>query len=166
MIASAAVYTVIYLAFVVDLVIPVATFRLLHQASFMLGSVYIIVLGFFGHRQGNPFSDKMIRFELQEPEPISPESYSPDQKEDDCIRRLLHHMNENKPYLVPEITLSAMASELDVTENWKPGELPFSYRLVTFFVRSFRTWPTTYKWTGTVDLTSNRMLHEKWLRKR
>jgi hypothetical protein len=56
--------------------------------------------------------------------------------------------------------------ELDVTENWKPGELPFSYRLVTFFVRSFRTWPTTYKWTGTVDLSSNRMLHEKWLRKR
>jgi AraC-like DNA-binding protein len=121
MIASAAVYTVIYLAFVVDLVIPVAPFRWLHQASFMLGSVYIIVLGFFGHRQGNLFSDKMIRFELQEPEPISPETYSPDSKEDDFIRRLLHHMTENKPYLVPEITLSALASELDVSPEYLSG---------------------------------------------
>jgi AraC-like DNA-binding protein len=121
MIASALVYTIIYLAFVVDLVIPVATFRWLHQASFMLGSVYIIVLGFFGHRQGNLFSDKMIRFELQEPEPISPETYALDQKEDNFIRRLLNHMTENKPYLVPEITLSALASELDVTPEYLSG---------------------------------------------
>jgi len=60
MITSAVIYTVIYLAFAIDLIIPLAPFRFLHQASFILGSVYIIVLGFFGHRQGNLFSEKNI----------------------------------------------------------------------------------------------------------
>jgi hypothetical protein len=55
--------------------------------------------------------------------------------------------------------------EFDITRKWKPGALPFSYRLVTLFVRSFRTWPTTYKWKGTVDLTNNSIINETWLRK-
>jgi hypothetical protein len=55
--------------------------------------------------------------------------------------------------------------ELDVTQNWKPGKLPLSFRLVTLFVRSFCTWPTTYKWTGTVDLKNNMIVKETWVRK-
>lgn len=55
--------------------------------------------------------------------------------------------------------------ELDVTQPWKPGKLPFTYRLLTIFVRSFRTWPTTYKWTGTVDLKNNMFVNETWVRK-
>ncbi|HNW73331.1 MAG: hypothetical protein PHP04_11725 [Bacteroidales bacterium] len=55
--------------------------------------------------------------------------------------------------------------ELDVTQPWKPGKLPFTYRLLTIFIRSFRTWPTTYKWTGTVDLKNNIIVNETWVRK-
>lgn len=55
--------------------------------------------------------------------------------------------------------------ELDLTQPWKPGKLPFSFKVVTLFVRSFRTWPTTYSWTGTFDLKSNTILRETWKRK-
>jgi len=121
MIASAAIYTVIYLAFAIDLIIPLATFRWLHQASFILGSVYIIVLGFYGHRQGNLFSEKTIGIELQEPGSISEIKYSLTEKENDFILFLLKYMNEKKPFLIPDITLSSLASELDVTPDHLSG---------------------------------------------
>ena len=121
MIASAVIYTVIYLAFAIDLIIPVAPFTWMHQASFILGSVYIIVLGFFGHRQGNLFTEKSIGIELKESDPFSEIKYSLTRKENDFILSLLKYMNENKPFLIPEITLSALASDLEVTPEYLSG---------------------------------------------
>jgi len=121
MIVSAVIYTVIYLAFAIDLVVPLAPFKWMHKASFLLGSVYIIVLGFFGHRQGNLFSDKNIGIDLQEPGPSSEIKYLVTGKENDFILFLLKYMNENKPFLVPEITLSALASQLEVTPDYLSG---------------------------------------------
>ena len=121
MIASAVIYTVIYLAFAIDLIVPLAPFRWMHQASFILGAVYLIVLGFFGHRQGNLFSEKTIGIVLQEPGQISEIKYSVTGKENDFILSLLKYMNENKPFLIPEITLSTLASELDVTPDYLSG---------------------------------------------
>lgn len=123
MTASAVIYTVIYLAFVVDLIIPVASFRWLHEVSFMLGSVYIVVLGFYGHRQGNLFSEKTIEFELQASKPLTQETYSLDKKENEFILQLLKYMNESKPFLIPEITLSALADKMHVTPEYLSGIL-------------------------------------------
>lgn len=54
--------------------------------------------------------------------------------------------------------------EFDVTEKWNPGNIPFSFKVFTGIVRSFRTWPVSYKWNATVDL--NRMsVESKWQRK-
>ncbi len=50
---------------------------------------------------------------------------------------------------------------LDVTSNWIPVNLPFSFKVFTFIMSSFRTWPTTYKWEATIDL-SNMTLRGKW----
>ncbi len=121
MIVSAVLYTVIYLAFTIDLVFPLAPFRWMHEASFILGSVYIIVLGFFGHRQGNLFSDKTIGIELKEPAPLSAINYSLTEKENDFVVFLLNFMNEKKPFLTPEITLSYLASEVNVTPEYLSG---------------------------------------------
>ncbi len=54
--------------------------------------------------------------------------------------------------------------EFNVTKKWKPENLPFSFRLFTCFVRSFRTWPSTYQWQGSVDL-KNMILQGQWHRK-
>jgi hypothetical protein len=54
--------------------------------------------------------------------------------------------------------------ELAVTKKWKPKGLPFSFKAFTYFVRSFRTWPTTYKWTGLVNL-KDMSLQGQWQRR-
>lgn len=41
---------------------------------------------------------------------------------------------------------------MKVTRKWKPRELPLSFMVFTSIVRSFRTWPTSYKWDAVVNL--------------
>ena len=118
MVSSAVVYTIIYSSFLIDLVFPVASFRWMHQASFVLGSVYLIVLGFFGHRQGNLFTDKPISVDLQKSTPLSNKNNSIDKIENDFIHSLLKCMNEKKPHLDPEITLSSLADLTSVSPEY------------------------------------------------
>ena len=47
-----------------------------------------------------------------------------------------------------------VAVELDVTERWRPYGLPTSIELFTRVVPVFRTWPSTYRWRGTVELSA------------
>lgn len=121
MISSAVIYTIIYLAFAIDLITPLAQFKWMHQTSFKIGAIYIVVLGFFGHRQGNLFSEKTIGIDLQEHGSVSEIKYSVTKKENDFILFLLKYMSENKPFLIPEITLSTLASELEVTPDYLSG---------------------------------------------
>ncbi|MFC2171188.1 hypothetical protein ACFLU6_00995, partial [Acidobacteriota bacterium] len=56
---------------------------------------------------------------------------------------------------------------LDNTEGWRPRRPTLSFRLVFLFMRFFRTWPATYKWTATVDLSGNGppAMRSGWTRK-
>lgn len=54
---------------------------------------------------------------------------------------------------------------LDVTQNWEPVNLPLSFKLFTWFVRSFRSWPKTYVWNGSVNLDKNTLVG-CWSRKK
>lgn len=58
-----------------------------------------------------------------------------------------------------------IAVELDVTEQWKPSGLPLSMDIFTQLVRSFRTWPTTYKWHGVVEFGAEPIMSGTWERK-
>lgn len=54
--------------------------------------------------------------------------------------------------------------EFDVLNEWRPVNIPFSFKVFTFIVRSFRKWPTTYLWKGRVNLV-NHSLTGEWRRK-
>jgi hypothetical protein len=54
--------------------------------------------------------------------------------------------------------------ELDVIRKWKPGNIPFSFKVFTSIVRSFRTWPASYRWNATVDL-NGMSVESRWQRK-
>jgi len=56
--------------------------------------------------------------------------------------------------------------EFNVTEKWKPSGLPLSMKIFTLLVRSFRTWPTTYKWRGVVELGPAPTMSGIWERKK
>ena len=60
---------------------------------------------------------------------------------------------------------NSIEMEIDVTENWKPENLPLSFRIFTFLVKSFRKWPTTYKWKGTLVIDDKFSMNGSWERK-
>jgi hypothetical protein len=53
---------------------------------------------------------------------------------------------------------------LEVTRPWRPGPLPPVERVVTRVAPVFRRWPTTYRWTATVDLDGPPTLRSRWER--
>jgi len=59
----------------------------------------------------------------------------------------------------------SVAVEIDLTEQWKPSDLPLSFEIFTQLVRSFRSWPTTYKWRGIVRLNDTLTMDGTWIRK-
>lgn len=54
--------------------------------------------------------------------------------------------------------------ELDVTEHWKPSGLPLSMEIFTRVLRKFRTWPSTYRWRGAVELGAAPTMSGAWQR--
>lgn len=54
--------------------------------------------------------------------------------------------------------------EFDVSDKWKPKDLPFSFKIFTLLNSSFKTWPTTYKWEAKLELETYTMKSE-WKRK-
>jgi hypothetical protein len=53
---------------------------------------------------------------------------------------------------------------LDVSQSWKPLDLPLSFRIFTWINSFFRHWPSTYIWESTVDL-ENMTIAGSWKRK-
>jgi len=53
---------------------------------------------------------------------------------------------------------------LDVSQSWKPLDLPLSFRIFTWINSFFRNWPSTYIWESTVDL-ENMTIAGSWKRK-
>ncbi len=54
---------------------------------------------------------------------------------------------------------------MDVTAGWRPAHgLPALLRVVTTVVRTFRRWPTTYRWTATVELGDQATIDSAWER--
>lgn len=58
-----------------------------------------------------------------------------------------------------------VAVELDLLEHWKPTGLPLSIEILTRVLSMFRTWPSTYRWQGTVELGREPAMSGKWMRK-
>ncbi|MBN1321147.1 MAG: hypothetical protein JXA87_09940 [Thermoleophilia bacterium] len=61
-------------------------------------------------------------------------------------------------------TGSTVASRIDITRKWSPSGLPPGCALLTKVVPSFRNWPTTYRWKGTVQLDEGLALTGGWKR--
>lgn len=53
---------------------------------------------------------------------------------------------------------------MDVDERWAPKRLPWLMRVVTTVLPVFRSWPTTYRWRGSVRLTPAPTMTSRWER--
>jgi AraC-like DNA-binding protein len=102
--------------FCVDQFIAIASFGVLQAGSFSFVSVYVLFLGFFGHRQEALITKVPLKSILIE-EPVQPDK-SIANVDEAFIYRLLDWMKVQKPYLEPNLTISALSEQLNVSEEY------------------------------------------------
>jgi len=139
-IASLITYGINHLGFNLDLIFKYASFNVLMMLSYGFASIYILVMGFFGLRQGNIFirPDERITGLKHEKRRSDKQEVSKG-AEDKFVESLLEHMSSRQPHLDPEITLSSLASQLGVQSDYLSTILNGSLNINFFdFINSYR----------------------------
>lgn len=113
----------ISLLYIVDSMLKLMTYELLQVIGFSIASVFVMVLGFFGLRQGSRFSVQTIRFDMDKAASIPIQDANLKKDEEDFVHKLLSHMKEQKPYINPDITIAKLSDELGVTPEYLSGIL-------------------------------------------
>ena len=111
---SIGIYAVNSLMYILDYAFDLLPYALMQLTAFVLASVFILVLGFYGLRQGNIFVARQVVMDLDHSpqEPFLPEKL--ENAEEQFIQRLLAFMKEEKPFLDPELTIARLAERLKV----------------------------------------------------
>lgn len=121
LISSLVLAGVINSTFFVDQFVRVAPFGVLQAASYVFVSVYVLFLGFFGHKQEALITK--VPLQMVAVESVT-EYETPIIDADELfIYRLLEWMKQEKPYLAPELTISALSEQLQVGEEYLSGIL-------------------------------------------
>ncbi|MCF8231355.1 MAG: AraC family transcriptional regulator [Bacteroidales bacterium] len=139
--AALVVYGIINTIYIIDFFVPVASFGALQLASFTLGAIYIVFLGFFGLRQGNLFETQKINLNLEQALACQEEQkQTTPSREEQFIHRLLEYMKDQKPFLDPELNLARLSDQLDVTPEYLSKILNTHLnRSFFYFVNRYRT---------------------------
>lgn len=140
-IASLVCYSVNVALFNLDLIFHFASYRFLMFITYSFGSVYILVLGYYGISQSNIFrqgglemSDKKEKDNPRGPAIVIYEVDS------GFTQQLLTYMEQRKPWLDPDITISRLAGHLDVTAGYLSGIINSQLNQNFFdFVNRYRT---------------------------
>jgi AraC-like DNA-binding protein len=114
-IAALAVFSVNVLLFNLNIIIPFAGYYELSQIAYVFATIYILYLGFFGIRQGGIFVSEQIPVDEQvahhpltghqRHETAEIRSAHNQQEYEDIISRLTRLMDQEQPYLDPEINI-------------------------------------------------------------
>lgn len=86
-------------------------------------SVFVLVLGYFGFRQGRIFLEnkppERVAILVDEVQPLEAPGKKPGTHAD--VQRLLRHMEQERPFLNPELTLPELAAQLGSSTNELSG---------------------------------------------
>lgn len=109
-------YATISITYILDYFLSIFPYKILQLTGFSIASIYILVLGFQGLKQGNIFSSHHLH---QLPEAKTPDKSKPLQKkEEQFVSRLLEYMDEKEPFLNPDLTLGTLAEKLNVMPEY------------------------------------------------
>jgi AraC-like DNA-binding protein len=99
-----------------DLIFRFVSFNDFQFFSFLFGSIFILVLGFYGHQQSNIFSSN-YSVSKSTTDILSHEAYEnlTDERTKEFIRRLLSFMETKKPFLDPTINIEILSNKLSVS---------------------------------------------------
>lgn len=118
-VASLISYSVNVSLFGLDMIFHFATYNFLVFLTNSFASVYILLLGYFGIRQGNIFISSAGEISKSGGKPKSDKKTSSVKTTDDSfIGTLIRNMEEKQPYLDPEITVSKLSEMLNVRTDF------------------------------------------------
>jgi len=111
-------YSVISLLYLFDSFVDIFSYNSLQTIGYAIASVFVIILGFFGLRQGDLFSGTNRDYIINKPQEVTENREPIAKQEEEFINRLLSYMKESKPYLNPEITLGVLSSQMKVSSEY------------------------------------------------
>jgi AraC-like DNA-binding protein len=109
---SVGIYAFNSLMYIFDYAFDLLPYGAMQLTAFVVASVFILVLGFYGVRQGSVFVTRQVQLDLEK---ASEEAFSSEKLEtgeEQFIRRLLDFMKDEKPFLDPELTIARLADLL------------------------------------------------------
>ncbi|MDP3451938.1 MAG: helix-turn-helix domain-containing protein [Bacteroidales bacterium] len=106
-------YTSISFLYMVDSIYGFMPYNSLQIIGYTIASLFVIVLGVFGLREGDLFAYR--RRDLPQ---LDRESHKYEKEDEVFVKKLLSYMKCEKPYLNSEITLSSLGSSLSVSPDY------------------------------------------------
>jgi len=106
------------LLYITDYIFGIFSYHVLQSIGYAFASLFILVLGYKGYRQGHVFSSRVVN---QAMIPASKTIISGDkgnEEEQAFVNRLIAYMEKEKPHIKPELTLSALAAMLGVSSDY------------------------------------------------
>lgn len=132
-------YASISILYAVDFRFGILPVNLLQPSGYAIASGFVIVLGFFGLKQGNIFVALPKNALAEEALPQLPINQPLTDKDEKFVNDLITYMKTGKPFLDPELNISKMAAELDVTVEYLSGILNGKLHMNFFdFVNRYR----------------------------
>jgi AraC-like DNA-binding protein len=116
-------YAAISGLYIISSALGVLSYNVIQVIGYALASGLILVLGFYGLKQGNIFVSVPEKFDMQKaldlPEPM--DALKSD--EEIFVHQLLFYTKNEKPYQNPDLTLAGLSHELKVSPEYLSGIL-------------------------------------------
>jgi AraC-like DNA-binding protein len=124
-------YSILGIIHVLDMIFHFTSYKIYQSSAFTIASIFILILGFFAHKQTSLFTTF---------QPLGHEGKKEDSLEvNGFLSKLELVMNSSKPYLKPSITIHDLAKQLDVSplflSNFLNNELSQNFYL---FINKYR----------------------------
>ncbi len=115
------------------------SYQVMQLSTFIVGSLFILAMGFYGLRQTNVFysvDQNMVKQNQSDKSAGKQKKISTDEV---FVHELLSYMNEQKPYLQADITLNELSRQMNVSSEYLSGILNRKLNIRFFdFINQFR----------------------------
>lgn len=132
-------YAINSLLFLSDYFFNLFNYRVMQLYTFVIGALFILSMGFYGLRQTNVFYSGAQILSGNHRQKNNSGVQSKLASDEAFIHELLSYMNEQKPYLQPEITLNELSRQMNVMPEYLSGILNRQLNIRFFdFINQFR----------------------------
>ncbi len=120
--SSLVAYAIISGLYVYNAAFQTIDYKILQTSAYSIASLFVLVMGFFGIRHGNVFSNPQVSVDVEKAlKQTSLAKTVSTQKEERLINQLQAHMEQAKPFIDPGLTLGKLSTQLDTTPEFLSG---------------------------------------------